>query len=95
MSEEVETEESEKEEIPEPPQEEIRQIRYSFGMVNIIEIISVCVFVTGGAFLATAWLIGVVTSTPPAGSLQIAMGATGTGLAVIGMFIRWLLSRYG
>ncbi|MDB2242407.1 hypothetical protein [Halorubrum ezzemoulense] len=67
----------------------------SFELVNAIEVISISVFITGGAFLLSAWLVGVVGSSPATGAIQLAMSATGGGLAIIGAFIRWLLSRYG
>lgn len=67
----------------------------SFELVNIVEIISVSVFITGGAFLVSGWLVGAVGSEPAINSVQLALGGTGGGLAGAGIFIRWLLSRYG
>ena len=66
-----------------------------FSLVNVVEIISITVFITGGAFIASAWLIGVIASEPAADSVQLAMTGTGVGLSSVGIFIRWLLSRWG
>ena len=67
----------------------------SFDLVNAVEVISISVFITGGAFLAAAALVGVLGSEPAIQSVQFAMAGTGGGLAAIGVFIRWLLGRYG
>jgi hypothetical protein len=67
----------------------------SFELVNIVEIISVSVFITGGAFLISGWLVGTIGSEPAIRSVQVSLAGTGGGFAAIGAFIRWLLNRYG
>ena len=67
----------------------------SFGIINAVEVISICTFVTGGAFLVAGWLVGQLGSEPPTDNIQLALWGTGVAVAGIGGFTRWLLSRYG
>lgn len=67
----------------------------SFELVNMVEIISVSVFITGGAFLISGWLVGAIGSGSTVESVQIALAGTGGGLGTTGLFVRWLLNRYG
>jgi hypothetical protein len=69
--------------------------RTSLELVNIVEIISITVFITGGAFLASAALTGALGSTSNTNSIELSLYMTGAGLSAIGVFVRWLLSRYG
>lgn len=69
----------------------------SLDMTNIVEILVVSAFVTGGAFVASAWLVGAIGSGQllSIGAVQLALSGVGAGLLAISLFGRWLISAYG